>query len=201
MPARHGPVPDAPLPPPGDQAIAAMPVLTGGRVRLRPFGPDDICDTYLGWLHDPEVLRYSNQRFVQHSRATCQRYLDSFAGTANHFISVRLAGDDRPIGTLTAYRSLPHGTVDIGILMGERSVWGQGLGLDAFSTLVQWWLTVPGIRKITAGTLRCNVGMLRVAERAGLALEAVRPAQELVDGVPTDLCLYARFTGAGSCTR
>jgi RimJ/RimL family protein N-acetyltransferase len=109
---------------------------------------------------------------------------------------VRLEGSEQTIGTLTAYRNLHHGTADIGILMGERSVWGQGLGADAFGTLCDWLALQPGVRKLTAGTLAGNQGMVRVAERSGMQLEAVRRAQELVDGQPQDMLHFARFVGA-----
>ena len=176
-------------------ALPAMPVLRGGSVLLRPFTADDIDAAYLGWLCDPAVVRFSNQRFVRHSRESCQRYLGSFAGTPNLFVSVRLPGPagERRVGTLTAYRNPHHGTADIGILIGERTVWGQGVGLDAFRTLADWLACNPGLHKLTAGTLACNHGMIRVAQRAGFSLEAVRRAQERVEGLAVDMHLFARF--------
>lgn len=173
------------------RAPVQMPELVGRRVRLRAFGAADISNAYIGWLNDPEVVRYSNQRFLRHNRSSCERYRASFAGTDNLFYSVQLSG--RAIGTLTAYRSVQHGTADIGILMGERSVWGQGLGLDAFKTLADWLASRPGMRKLTAGMLACNEGMVRVAERAGFEVEAVRRAQEVVQGRAVDMLYCARF--------
>jgi len=182
-------------------ATAPLPSLTllrGRSVVLRPFTPEDIDNAYLGWLRDSEVVRFSNQRFVRHSRDSCRRYLESFAGSSNLFVSVRMSdagGVERRVGTLTAYRNPHHGTADIGILIGDRSVWGQGVGLDAFGTLADWLAEHRELRKLTAGTLACNHGMIRVAERAGFALEAVRRAQEQIDGRPWDMLLFARFVG------
>ena len=168
--------------------------LRGQRVRLRPMRPADITPQHVGWLNDPEVVRYSNQRFVRHTRYTSRSYLGRFEGSGDVYLSVRLLESDRPIGTLTAHRQLHHGTADIGILMGERAVWGQGLGGEAFQLLADWLAVQPGMRKITCGTLSVNHGMLKVAQRAGFEREAVRVAQELVDGVPADIVLFARFT-------
>ena len=190
------------------QPLPATPLpslLRGRRVRLRPFTAADITDAYIGWLNDPEVVRYSNQRFVRHTRESCERYFGSFAGSANLFVSLRVMragaaadadqgeGDELAVGTLTAYRSQPHGTADVGILLGERAVWGQGIGLEAWQLLTDWLVTTAGVRKVTAGTLACNRAMLAVAERSGMVREAVRRAQELVDGVPTDIVYFARF--------
>jgi ribosomal-protein-alanine N-acetyltransferase len=168
--------------------------LRGERVRLRPMRPADITPLHVGWLNDPTVVRYSNQRFVRHTRYTSRSYLGRFEGSGDLYLSVRLLESDRPIGTLTAYRQLHHGTADIGILMGERAVWGQGLGGEAFKLLADWLAQQPGMRKLTCGTLSVNTGMLKIAERAGFAREAVRVAQELVDGQPADIVYFARFT-------
>ncbi|MDP3221578.1 MAG: GNAT family protein [Rubrivivax sp.] len=175
---------------------APLPVLHGERVQLRPMHTSDITDQHAAWLNDPEVVRHSNQRFVHHTVDSSLRYLQSFEGSANLYASVRLAAGDRAIGTLTAYRSLHHGTADIGILMGDRRCWGQGLGLQAFQLMADWLATQPGLRKLTCGMLASNHGMLKIAQRAGFTREAVRVAQELVDGQPTDIVLFARFVHA-----
>lgn len=174
------------------------PTLSGRRVVLRPMRPSDITPTHLGWLNDAEVVRHSNQRFVQHTLQSCQVYLYGFGGSPNHYLSVRLADGDRAIGTLTAYVNPRHGTADIGILMGERSAWGQGLGLEAFGLLADWLALQPGMRKLSCGTLSCNTAMLKIAQRAGFTREAVRQAQELVDGVPADIVYFARFVHAAA---
>ena len=153
----------------------------------------DITAQHVAWLNDPQVVRHSNQRFVHHSLHSCLRYLEGFEGSPNLYASARLQGSDEALGTLTAYRSLQHGTADIGILMGERSRWGQGLGLEAFTLLADWLAAQNGMRKLTCGMLACNHGMRVLAQRAGFAREAVRVGQELVDGQATDLVYFARF--------
>lgn len=167
--------------------------LRGSKVSLDAFGIDDVRDEYIGWLNDPAVVRYSNQRFVRHDRATCLRYLASFEGTDNAFFAVRRIDDRRTIGTMTMYRSVPHGTADIGIMIGDTSAWGHGYGQDAWDTLVRWGLETLRLRKLTAGALACNAAMVRVIERSGMRLEAVRKAQKLVDGRPEDILYFARF--------
>lgn len=170
--------------------------LSGNKVLLKPFSASDINDVYIGWLNDPNVVRFSNQRFLRHDRESCLRYQASFEGTENLFVSVRRLSDDSPIGTLTAYVARSHGTVDVGIMIGDKSVWGQGYGQDAWNTLTNWLLGREDIRKLTAGTLACNFGMIRLMERSGMSLEAVRKAQELVEGRPEDILYYAKFHDA-----
>lgn len=160
---------------------------------LRPFHRGDISGEYLQWLNDPVVVRLSNQRFRKHDEATSLAYLESFSGTDNLFMSIRETRSGRAVGTLTAYIAAAHGTADLGIMLGDRGVWGRGLGQDAWNTACTWLLGDKGIRKLTAGTLDCNDGMLKIMQRSGMHLEAVRRAHELVDGQPHDIHLYARF--------
>ncbi|MEE4206335.1 MAG: GNAT family protein [Erythrobacter sp.] len=169
--------------------------LAGKKVRLRPFAPGDITEAYLGWLADPVVTRYSNQRLRTHTRATCEAYLASFAGTANLFVSIRRADDDRAIGTMTAYRNLDHGTCDVGIMVGSRDCWGGGYGQEAWNLLTGWLLDPAGggVRKLTAGCLSANGAMVKLMERSGMTFEAVRREQELLEGKPCDIVHYARF--------
>ncbi|QUL37345.1 GNAT family N-acetyltransferase [Erythrobacter sp. JK5] len=167
--------------------------LSGDKVTLRPFGSGDITDAYLGWLNDPEVTRYSNQRFRTHTRESCEAYLASFAGTRNLFVNVRERQGGKAIGTMTAYRNLDHGTCDVGIMIGERDYWGGGYGQEAWNLLTGWLIDVAGARKLTAGCLATNGGMVKLMERSGMVPDGVRKAQELVDGEPVDIVHYAKF--------
>jgi ribosomal-protein-alanine N-acetyltransferase len=169
--------------------------LIGEAIVLKPFLAADINDAYIGWLNDQNVMKFSNQRFFVHSMDSCLRYQASFEGTDNLFMSIRRLSDDKLIGTLTAYVASNHGTVDVGIMIGDSTVWGMGCGLDAWNTMTDWLLGRKGIRKLTAGTLACNVGMIKLMERSGMVLEAIRKSQEIVEGVPVDMLYYAKFNG------
>jgi len=169
--------------------------LEGGKVVLKPFLVTDINESYIGWLNDQNVVKFSNQRFLLHSMDSCLRYRAAFEGTDNLFMSIRRLTDNELIGTLTVYVASNHGTADIGIMVGNKSVWGMGYGLDAWNTTVNWLLGRQDIRKLTAGTLACNFGMIALMERSGMILEATRKAQEIVEGCPVDMLYYAKFNG------
>ena len=173
-----------------------LPLLKSERLLVRPFRPEDITPEYLGWLNDPVVTRFSNQRFRRHDRASAQGFLAGFAGQPSRFLAVRLLADDRPIGTMTAHISPQHSTADMGILLGARDIWGRGYGLECWLLLMGWLLGEAGMRKVTAGTTSINHGMRHILERSGMRHEATRHAQELVEGEPVDILYYARFRDA-----
>jgi len=171
-------------------------LLKGSRVILKAFGPDDITEEYVGWLNDPQVVRFSNQRFQRHSQETCRNYLSSFVGTYNWFLKIVDAQDGQTIGTMTAYVSAHHRTADMGILIGRRQAWGQGMGQDSWNTLMGWFLEKQNIRKVTGGAMKANAAMVRIMEKSGMTLEAVHRGQELLENKPQDLLYYAKYPGS-----
>jgi RimJ/RimL family protein N-acetyltransferase len=163
--------------------------LIGSVVTLRAFTEANLTENYLNWLRDPQLMKFSNQRFRTHSMESCRAYMESFAGSDNMFIAVY--HEDAFIGTMTAYCSKVHRTCDIGLLIGA-DVRGKGLGKDAWGTLMAH-LLATGTRKVTGGTLRSNEPMVRIMRSCGMHADGVRAGQELVDGVPQDIVYFAKF--------
>lgn len=163
--------------------------LIGSVVTLRAFTEANLTEDYLGWLRDPQLMKFSNQRFRMHTMESCRAYMESFAGGDNMFIAIYY--ESAFIGTMTAYHSVVHGTCDIGLLISAK-VQGMGLGKDAWGTLMAHLLR-EGTRKVTGGTLRCNEAMVRIMRSCGMHADGVRAGQELVDGVPQDIVYFAKF--------
>lgn len=167
--------------------------LLGRKIFLRPFLSEDITSAYIGWLRDPDVMKFSNQRFQHHTKQTCEDYHASFSKSGNYFLAVcdRVTSD--VLGTLTVYLSAPHETADLGVMIGDRNSWGQGIGADVFLTVISAIERGGQVRKITAGAMSKNIGMIRVMEKACMHHEATRYKQELLDGIPVDVLYYAKF--------
>lgn len=167
-------------------------VLVGKNVSIHRFDDHCITTDYLDWLRDPDVVRFSNQRFRQHTEQTCRAYLDSFDNSSNLFLAIYLHGK-KMVGTMTVYHAVPHSTADIGLMIGDRTQWGNGIGLDAWQTLMDHLLLAGGVRKVTGGTVRCNIGMVRIMECSGMHLEGVRSGQQMIEGEAQDELLFAKF--------
>lgn len=174
------------------QWMDALP-LQGSRVLVRPFSDRDLSEAYVSWLNDPEIVRYSNQRFLTHDINSVSNYFKSFSGSPNAFLAIEDAQSRQHVGTMTVYVQPYHHTADVGILLGKR---GKGYGTEAWCLIIDWLLNTCRVRKVTAGTLACNLGMVRLMEQAGMQHEATRTGQELVDGEPQDIVYFAKFHAA-----
>lgn len=166
--------------------------LAGERTSVRRFEASDITLQYLSWLNNPRVTHFSNQRFQSHTIESCLKYLRGFTDSPNYFLAIWHSAEQSMIGTLTVYHNTHHRTADIGILIGNPNLWGQGLGLEAFTTLSRALYHSGHLRKLTSGCLAENRGMVSILEKAGFKLEATRVAQELLDDLPSDIVYYSK---------
>lgn len=171
------------------------------RLTIVPFGEEHLTERYVAWLNDPEVVRYSEQRHTHHTLKSCRAYWRSFQDTSNFFWALvtrdlpgRQAGSlPGYIGTMTAYRDEANSVADVGILIGERSAWGQGYGFEAWQAICQWLLTIARVRKITAGTVSENKAMLAIMEKAGMVPDGSRKSHTLINEKPVDVVHMALF--------
>jgi RimJ/RimL family protein N-acetyltransferase len=155
---------------------------------------EHLTEKYVNWLSDPEVMRYSDQRFKKHTLESCRNYMNSFKGTPNGFWAI--VANDRNlghIGNLTTYVNTVHSVADIGILIGEKRVWGQGYGTEAWIAMCDYLFEITKIRKITVGTLSVNIPMLKIIQKSGMIEDGCRRRQCLFEGREIDMVHAALF--------
>ncbi len=168
-------------------------MLFSDRLRLEPFAEKHLTETYVSWLNDPEVTRFSEQRFRIHTLQSCREYASAVAASADELWAIVIDADARHIGNIVAHIDMNHRVTDIGIMVGERPVWGQGFGYEAWDRVVSHLLQERAMRKVTAGTLACNKAMLSIMQRSGMVEEGRRIRQQIVDGKEVDVIYFGRF--------
>ena len=166
------------------------------RLCITKFDKHHITQNYINWLNDKQVTRFSNQRFKIHTKESTIKYLKNFEISENCFLAIERIEDRHFMGTATIYRNLNHGTADIGIMIGDRSCWGNGFGGEAWKAILEKTLNEDLIRKVTGGAVALNIGMVAIMKKSGMKLEAVRKDHEIIDGIPTDIVYFAKFSTA-----
>jgi len=162
--------------------------------RVVQFQERHLTERYVGWLNDPQVVRYSEQRHYRHTIESCRSYFDSFAGSENLFLAIEADGENLGhIGNMGVSVDRANGVADLSILIGEKKAWGMGFATIAWQGVITDLLARAGFRKITAGTMSENHSMLRLMERSGMTTEGKRVRQFVLDGTEVDLVMAARF--------
>ncbi|MEX0692963.1 MAG: GNAT family N-acetyltransferase [Rhodospirillales bacterium] len=164
------------------------------RLTLAPFDTNRHLTTrYVAWLSDPDVVRYSEQRHHHHTLESCRRFAESFKDGPGCLWAIERKQDGLHIGNIHADIDPRNSLADVAILIGDRTVWGQGYGLEAWNAVLGWLLGDAGIRKVVAGCMRDNAAMRAIMKASGMADDGVRSDQYLLDGKPQDVVFAARF--------
>jgi RimJ/RimL family protein N-acetyltransferase len=169
------------------------PTIATARLALRPLrkgGPRQVA-----WLRNPVVVRYSEQRHLDHTLSTQLRYINSFGGKS-HLWAIFHVETGEHIGNLSARHDEPNNVSEVGILIGEAKFWRKGLANEAWKAVCDWLLDRDGggVRKLEAGCMRANVAMVKIITGSGFTQEGeLLNHFMLEDGGPVSALLYGRM--------
>jgi RimJ/RimL family protein N-acetyltransferase len=148
----------------------------------------------VNWLNDPDVVRYSEQRHEKHDAESQQFYITE----TDIFREIHVRdypdgdGNRKFIGTITASIDKNNSVADVGILIGAKEEWGKGYGTEAWTAFCEHLLT-HGIRKIEAGCMSANFGMLRIFRKYGMFHEGHRTHHFLHGDQLYDMEYWGKF--------
>jgi RimJ/RimL family protein N-acetyltransferase len=167
------------------------------RLMITPFAERHLTATYVAWLNDPVLMRYSEQRHKTHTIASCRAYWRSFADTPHYFWAMEeTANGLGHIGNMNAYVDHHNGLADLGILIGSPHAKGKGYGQEAWAGVCAFLFQEIGLRKINAGVLAVNRPMLTLANNVGMVEDGVRRRHYCCDGKEVDVIHLALFREA-----
>jgi len=157
---------------------------------LRPFGLADVTERYLGWLNDDVVNQFSRRYGSHTSREEAEAYLGSLA--ANEAI---LAIDHPAHGHVGNIKYGPVDTsgerCDISILIGEKAVWGKGVGRAAVYGVSGYLFNDLKLNRVDAGSM--NPAFIRAVQSIGWQIEGVLRQGVKINGHFHDWTLMAQL--------
>jgi RimJ/RimL family protein N-acetyltransferase len=168
-------------------------MIEGELVRLRPLTPDDLNDVYLSWLHDPDVTRYMEAGRFPTTLDDLRAYYDAHQPPDHVLWAIETVSSGTHIGNLTLDFDWVHRRAELGIMVGERGLWGQGFGPEAVRLAVRWAFTRLNLRKVGLGVLAVNAGAIRAYEKAGLHEEGRLREHAFCEGQYVDVVRMAIF--------
>lgn len=164
------------------------------RLSIKSIGTIDATDPVLreivGWLNNPLVVRFSEQRHRKHTIKSQSIYMSLF-NNMDYYLGIYL-DEDILIGTATVLQDAPNRTANIGIMIGDHSIWGFGYGYEAWLAICDRIL--GGVtRKVEAGCMACNTSMMSICSRYGMMEEGRQEDHFLYHDVPMDLVHWGKI--------
>jgi N-acetyltransferase len=153
---------------------SAPPTLQGERVTVRPWSPDDDA-ALVSWANDPEFARLqwgTEQDPPLWTAQTARAFAERFAAPEGALFAIEQGG--RAVG-FANYRRLSehHGNADVGIAIGERSLWGHGLGSEALRLLARHLLDGRGLHRLRLHVVATNDRAIAAYRRCGFEVEGI----------------------------
>jgi RimJ/RimL family protein N-acetyltransferase len=173
------------------EARNEQPTLTGPRVRLRPWRPDDAAAVYEA-CQDPEIQRWT-QVPIPYAREHAQGFVDGIAASTwadgGGLFAVE-PSDGGPLAGSMGLTPPSDGFAEAGYwtVAGYR---GRGFTAEALGLLTAWAFSAVGVHRVELHVDPENAGSRRVAERAGYRPEGLIRQRFLHRGRPDDVVLYA----------
>jgi len=144
-------------------------MLQGQRVVLKPIEPEHL-PNYVRWLGDTEVLAwFGDYRPLNLAREQgwyeAQNHDESSLNFAVEFDGRHIGG----AGFGGINRTDQH--AEVGLFIGEKSLWDQGLGKDILTTLVGYGFDYLNMHRIYLRVFAENHRAIRCYEQVGFVLE------------------------------
>lgn len=169
-------------------------VLKGGGVELHPLEIEHVTERYVAWLNDPDVTFGTELRFGEHSIEEVCNYVKETVNSSNNVMWRIIVDGEGHVGNirLSAINAV-HRHARVALLIGEKSVWGRGVGSAAIDCLAAHAFTDLALHKLTAGIYATNPGSRRAFEKCLFTLEATLKDDVVVDDGFVDVFLMTRF--------
>jgi len=159
-------------------------------VTLRPLEPSD-AEVMYAW-HKDYILDILAAWGRTKSFAAFQKKLeDMLLEPPDDLVIFGIEFDGRLVGRLElALIDFEQRRCHVGLYIGDRNVWGRGVGKTALVIAVDYAFTVLNLEKVAAEVYDFNTRSQRLMESAGFVREGVLRAHEIHNGARRDMHAY-----------
>ncbi len=144
--------------------------IAGERIFLREMHETDISEKFISWLSDSEINRFLEVRHNPPDLESQKAYvMECKISSTKAYLGIFLQNETL-IGsvTLNSYET----KVEIGLMIGEKSLQGKGIGTEVIKT-ISHWAREQGFMEITAGYLQENERSARLFKSLGFQIIGV----------------------------
>jgi [ribosomal protein S5]-alanine N-acetyltransferase len=158
-------------------------VIESPRLKLERLTVLDATETYVDWLNDEEVTKFTETGERKHTVDSIRSFIIDVNNSDSLFLAIRLKDTNQHIGNIKlgpfTHR---HKRAEVGLIIGEKAHWGKGYGSEAIKAVADYAFRSLGMIKITASISGRNIGSVKAFEKAGFIHEAVKDQHLYLDG-------------------
>ena len=169
--------------------------VAGEKIILKEFTDENLYDSrYFSWLRDIDVVLelYRLEYLKPMHFSEVETYIKKLFMSENDcFFALYHRASLKFIGTVKiGHINWRVGIADLGLMIGDKEFWGQGIGSEAVKTAVNYAFQTLSLRKVSGGTASTNIAMCRCFEKVGFKQEAIKRKELLMRGEYVDHLHY-----------
>lgn len=164
-------------------------------IYLQSISVNDVNETYVNWLNDPQINQYLETRLSTQNRETVMSFVQATLNTPSEYLfTIRTKNKQHigniKIGAINEY----HGTAEVSLFIGDKNAWGKGYATLAIKLVNYFAFTTLKLRKLSAGAYQTNIASTKAFINSGYQIDGIKKAHYksdngLVDGV--FVCLFS----------
>jgi RimJ/RimL family protein N-acetyltransferase len=147
--------------------------LSGKKTNLRPVSREDV-PKMLRWINDPEVRRYLASIYPVTQKFE-EDWVDGLGKDKNNVTLIIETKDGEAIGLMGLHKiHWVDRSATTGALIGEKSYWGKGYGVDAKMALLDYAFNTLNLHRVSSDVFEFNERSLKYSLRCGYKIEGRR---------------------------
>lgn len=147
-------------------------------------------EMFVHWLNDPEVVQFSEQRHLKH---TIESQRDYWTLNSPNVHAIYLSHTNIPIGSVSYQIDPCNKVANVGIMIGDKSVWGKGYGFEAWRATCNYLFYSGVARKVEAGCMLANAAMVTICEKYGMHPEGNKVDHFLLGDRKINMLMFGKL--------
>lgn len=149
---------------------------------LEPLSSLNMSPAYPGWLNDRNINQFLECRFAEHSRKSCEAYIDECAEKGERLFGIFDSNCDAHIGNIKLCGiNHIHNRAQVSLFLGDRSYWNRGIASGALNAIVNFSFNELKLMKLEAGCHELNIPSLRLFRSLNFDISGFFPAHSITD--------------------
>ncbi|MEO0581013.1 MAG: GNAT family protein [Bacteroidota bacterium] len=147
--------------------------LDGDSLALRAITMEDASEEYLSWLNDPETTKGLETGKFPQTMDQLESYISAMmADRGVIMLAIIEKSSGRHIGNIKLHNfDWISRTGELGILIGNKSVWGKGYGHESCKLIVAYAFDRLNLRKVWLAVYANNPAAIHIYQKLGFEEE------------------------------
>jgi ribosomal-protein-alanine N-acetyltransferase len=149
---------------------------------LRIVTKKDVSDSYVCWMNNDEMNKYTEQRFQKHSIKDIEMFVDDKFKSKSDLL-FGIFSENMHIGNIKLGPvKWKHLSSEISFFIGNKIFLGKGIMSATVNKVVDFAFLELGLEKINAGFYEKNIASAKLFEKCGFKIEGLKNSNVIFEG-------------------